>query len=160
MRHFLTYLSLFLLVFTLGCSNSEDADVNNPNNPDPEAGIPNDPERVDYDLSTVNNSGVTGVASFIPNEDGSTTIYIKLENASQGIHPATVNFGTLEEGGAIAITLNECECEVSETVVTQLNNGTAISFVEMMTFDGHLNVYESPTDGTVIAQANIGANAF
>lgn len=160
MKYFLASLSLALLVFTMGCSNSEDADVNNPDSQGPITEIPADPERVDYQLSSVNNSGVTGVASFIPNEDGTTTIYIDLENASQGIHPATVNFGTLEEGGAIAITLNECECEISETVVTQLDNGTAISFVGMMTFDGHLNIYESPTDGTVIAQANIGANAF
>ncbi|MCO5723337.1 hypothetical protein [Robiginitalea marina] len=154
------FLSVLLVIASLGCSKSEDADVNNPNLPGPDAGIPDDPERVDYVLSTSNGSGVTGLASFIPNDDGSTTIYIDLENASQGIHPATVNFGTLESGGAIAITLNECECEISETVVTQLDNGTPVTFVELMTFDGHLNIYESPTDGTTIAQTNIGANSF
>ncbi|MEJ2162647.1 MAG: hypothetical protein P8X60_04825, partial [Robiginitalea sp.] len=85
-------------------------------------------------------SSVTGVASFIPNDDGSTTVYIDLENASQGIHPATINFGSLEDGGTIAITLKECECEISETVVTQFDNGTPVSFVDLVTFDGHLNI--------------------
>jgi hypothetical protein len=150
-------LSLLLLI---GCSKSESVDINNPNTPDPDSGIPDNVERVDYALESFDNSGVTGTASFIPNEDGSTTVYIQLENASQGIHPATVNFGSTEDGGSIAITLSECECAISETLVTQLDNGTQVTFLELMGFDGHLNIYESPTDGTVIAQANIGSNAF
>jgi hypothetical protein len=154
------FLSVLLVIASLGCSKSEDADVNNPNAPGPDAGIPNDPERVDFELGSANGSGVTGIASFIPNEDGSTTIYIDLENASQSIHPATVNFGSLENGGTIAITLDECECEISETVVTQLDNGTPVSFLELMAFDGHLNIYESPTDGSIISHTNIGSNAF
>ena len=160
MKKFFVYLSLSFIMVALGCSTSEELDVNNPNNPDPDSGIPNNPERVDYELVSANGSLVTGIASFIPNSDGSTTIYIDLENASQGIHPATVNFGNLSDGGSIAISLNECECEISETVVTQLDNGTPITFVDLMTFDGHLNIYESPSDGTVIANTNIGSNAF
>ena len=160
MKKLTILLSLSFLIVALGCSKSEEVDINNPNNPDPESEVPSDPERVDYELFSVNDSGVTGVASFIPNEDGSTTIYIDLENASRGIHPATVNFGSLEDGGTIAVSLNECECEISETLVTQLDNGTPITFVELVTFDGHLNIYESPSDGTTIAQANIGSNAF
>jgi len=166
MKNLTIFLSLFLLVFSIGCSDSEDADVNNPNipntpegeNPAPE--IPDDPERVDYELASVNDSGVTGFASFIPNEDGTTTVYIDLENASQGIHPASINFGNADEGGTVAITLNECECEISETVVTQYDNGTPVTFLELVTFDGHLLIYESPSDATVIANTNIGSNAF
>ena len=150
-------LVLFLLI---GCSKSESVDINNPNIGDPDSEIPESVERVDYILESFDNSGVTGTAAFIPNEDGSTTIYIELENASQGIHPATLNFGSIDNGGSIAITLTECECAISETLVTELDNGTQISFVELMSFDGHLNIYESPTDGSIIAQSNIGSNAF
>jgi len=150
----------FLFLLLTGCSKSESVDINNPNSPDPDSEIPLSVERVDYILESFDNSGVTGTAAFIPNEDGSTTIYIQLENASQGIHPATLNFGSKDNGGSIAITLTECECAISETVVTQLDNGTAITFVELMSFDGHLNIYESPTDGSIIAQSNIGSNAF
>jgi hypothetical protein len=56
--------------------------------------------------------------------------------------------------------LEVCECAISETLVTQLDDGTPITFVELMTFDGHLNIYQSPTDGSLIATANIGSNAF
>jgi hypothetical protein len=76
------------------------------------------------------------------------------------LHPVTINFGDIESGGTIAITLETCECAISETEVTQLDNGTPITFVELMTFDGHMNIYQSPTDGTLIAAANIGSNAF
>ena len=160
MKKLTIFLSLSFLIVALGCSKSEEVDVNNPNNPDPESEIPSDPERVDYELLSANGSGVTGIASFIPNDDGTTTVYIDLENATQGIHPATVNFGSLEDGGTIAITLNECECEISETVVSQLDNGTPVNFLDLVTFDGHLNIYESPSDGSIIAHANIGSNAF
>lgn len=154
-------LPLSLVFFLLiGCSKSESVDINNPNTPDPDSEIPDNVERVDYVLDSYDDSGVSGIASFIPNEDGSTTIYIQLENASQGIHPATVNFGSTDNRGSIAITLSQCECAVSETLVTQLDNGTQISFVELMGFDGHLSIYESPTNGTIIAQANIGSNTF
>ena len=109
------YFGLLFLVIAFGCSKSEDADVNNPDSEGPIEEIPTDPERVDYNLLSANNSGVT---------------------------------------------LGVCECAISETVVTQLDNGTPITFVELMTFDGHLNIYQSPTDGTLIAAANIGSNAF
>lgn len=160
MRKSLLFLSLCFLILTLGCSKSEEADINNPNSTNGNSEIPDDVERVDYILSSTNNSGVTGIASFIPNDDGTTTVYIDLENATQSIHPATINYGSTEEGGSIAIELKECECEISETVVTQLGDGTPISFVELLTFSGHLNIYESPTNGTIIAQVNIGSNAF
>ena len=163
MKKVFLVFSLSFLALSIGCSDGEDADVNTPDNPDssePAPEIPDDPERVDYNLISVDGSNVTGVASFIPNDDGSTTVYIDLENASQGIHPASINFGSLEDGGTIAITLKECECEISETVVTQFDNGTPVSFVDLVTFDGHLNIYESPTDGSIIANTNIGSNAF
>ncbi len=167
MKKLTLIFSLFAMVVAIGCSDSsEDADVNNPNipsNPDgegPSPEIPDDPERVDYELFSVNDSGVTGFASFIPNEDGTTTVYIDLENASEGIHPASINFGNVDDGGTVAISLNECECEISETVVTQFDNGTPVTFVELITFDGHLVILESQSDATIIANTNIGSNAF
>ncbi len=150
---------LFFLVVLFGCSKSEEADVNNPNTPDPDSEVPSDPERVDYQLLSFNNSGVTGTASFIPNDDDTTTVYIELVGATQEEHPATINFGNVETGGAIAIELETCTCAISETVITQLDDGTPITFVELMNFDGHLNIFQSPTDATKIAVANIGANA-
>lgn len=154
------YFSLFFLVVAISCSKSEDADVDNPDSGGPIDEVPTDPERVDYNLLSANNSGVTGTASFIPNDDGSTTVYIELSGDTDELHPVTINYGNVESGGTVAITLEVCECAISETLVTQLDDGTPITFVELMTFDGHLNIYQSPTNGSLIATANIGSNAF
>lgn len=153
-----TYLILFLLSLAVSCSKNENADVDNPDggNPDP------DPvEQVVYDLLSVNDSGVTGTATLIRNDNGTSTIYIELENAQNGIHPAAVHNNSLEEGGTVAITLNECECAISETVITELDNGTSITFDQLNAFDGHINIYQSEANmDNVIAHANIGSNAF
>ena len=164
----LKYIFLPVLVLLLtGCdktgNDSESIIPEEPIIPNTEGSttqVPLDPERVDYILDSANGSGVEGVASFIPNDDGSTTIFIELENASTGEHPATINLGSVADSGEVAITLKTCTCQISETLVTELDNGTAITFVELMNFDGNLNIYESPSDGTVIAQTDIGSNAF
>jgi hypothetical protein len=122
--------------------------------------IPQDPERVDFDLASVNDSGIAGIAAFIPEDDGSTTVYIELTGTNQELHPATINFGDTESGGTAAITLNSCECRISTTKVTQYDNGISVDFAELMSFDGHLNIYQSPTDNTIVAHTNIGSNAF
>lgn len=173
MKKYSAYLTLFLMVFALSCSDDDAISTNddstiinetlNPSEPDgsgPLTEIPSDPERVDYPLSSVNDSGVTGTAAFIPNEDGSTTIYIELVDTIENIHPARVNFGSLDNPGAVAVTLNDCECAISETVVTQLDSGTDITFVEMMSFDGNLTILRSTSDSAIVADTNIGANAF
>lgn len=153
------HLALVCLLFlAVACSKSEPSDTNNPDGKDPE---PDPVESVTYDLNSVNSSGVTGTATLIRNNDGTSTIYIELENALDGVHPAAVHYNSIAEGGGVAITLNECECQISETVITELDNGTAISFDELMVFDGYLNIYQSEQNlDRIIAQANIGSNAF
>jgi hypothetical protein len=152
-------LALFGMLL-LSCSKSENLDINDADATDINDFIPDDVERVDYELTSKNNSNVTGMASLIRNNNGTTTIFIQLKNASEGLHPATVNLGNTESNGSVAITLERCECEVSETIISKLDNGNPITFDDLMGFDGHLNIYQSPSDGTVIAEANIGSNAF
>lgn len=151
-------LLILLMSFALGCSKSEDADVDNPigNDPDP------DPvELVTYNLMAVNNSGAAGTVKLIRNDDGTATFYIELTSAPAGLHPAAVHENSLEEGGPIAITLNACECLISETVITQLDDGTAITFDQLMVFDGYITIYQGSENlDIIIAQVNIGSNAF
>ena len=151
-------IALLLAVFS--CSKSDEISVTDPDSDGPITEIPQDPERVDFNLVSLNNSGIAGIASFIPREDGSTNVYIELTGTNQELHPASINYGEVNSGGAVAITLDACTCRISETVVTQLDDGTPIDLVELMQFDGHLNIYESPQDDTVVAQINIGSNAF
>lgn len=153
-------LLVLLLSFAFGCSKSENADVNNPDGKDPTPD-PDPVELVTYNLTAVNNSGAAGTAKLIRNADGTSTIYIELTNAPAGLHPAAVHQNSVEEGGPIAITLNACECLISETVITELDNGTAITFDQLMVYDGYINIYlGTESMDTIIAQANIGSNAF
>jgi len=158
MKVILKSLTLPIVILFLGCSKGESADVNNPDNTKPE---PEPVELVSYDLVSVRDSGVTGVAKLIRNSDGTSTIYIELQNAQDGYHPAAVHNNSVEEGGPIAITLNNCECMISETVITELDNGTAINFDQLMVFDGYINIYQGTESmDNIIAHANIGSNAF
>jgi hypothetical protein len=45
-------------------------------------------------------------------------------------------------------------------VVTQRNDGTSISYDELVEMDGHVNTHVSPTDATVTAEADIGGNVL
>ena len=147
-----------MLLLFLSCSKGEQADVNNPDSKEPE---PKPVELVTYNLTAVNNSGTTGTAKLIRNEDGTSTIYIELTNAPEGLHPAAVHENSLDVGGDIAITLNACECLISETVITELDNGIAITFDQLMVFDGYINIYQGTESmDSIIAHANIGSNAF
>ena len=151
---------ILLMSLALGCSKSEDADVNNPDGKDPTPD-PDPVELVTYNLTEVNNSGATGTAKLIRNQDGTSTIYIELTSAPEGLHPAAVHRNSLEEGGPVAITLNACECLISETVITELDNGIAITFDQLMVFDGYINIYlGAESMDNIIAHANIGSNAF
>ena len=111
-------------------------------------------------MISVDNSGIAGTVSFIPRDDGGTTVYIELTGTDQELHPASINFGDTESGGTVAITLESCTCRISTTAVTQFDNGVPVDFVELMGFDGHLNIYRSPSDNSIVAHANIGSNAF
>ena len=158
MKKSLLFLTAIAVLFS--CSKSDDIQVNDPDSDGPITEVPQDPERVDYDLVSLNNSGIAGTVSFIPGDNDQTTVYIELTGTNQELHPASINFGDVDSGGAVAITLDACECRISETVVDQLDDGTPIDFVGLMNFDGHLNIYESPEDDSVVAQVNIGSNAF
>ena len=112
-----------------------------------------------YQLTTLNMSGVGGTATFTENSDGTTFILIELEGTNTEEHPAFIRYNTFEEGGAKAITLKDCTCLISETVVTKLDGGTSINYDGLLKFDGHVAILASKEDDTVVAVANIGRNA-
>ena len=146
----LTPLLLLFIVFT-GCKKDDPKTVIDPVDPINE---------VVYQLTGVTNSNITGEARFVRNEEDATIVYIRLINASEELHPASIHFNSVEVGGNLAVTLNSCICFESETTITNLDNGTPISFDEFLLFDGHINVYESEVlNDVIIAQVNIGSNS-
>jgi len=116
-------------------------------------------DQIDYQLSPVNASGITGTATFTRDSNSNTTILIELTNANTDEHPANVHLNSAAEGGPIIITLEPCTCAVSTTVVTQLDDGTPIDFDKLLNLDGHIIIQESNANPDVVAVVDIGTNA-
>ncbi len=112
-----------------------------------------------YQLQAMDDSNVTGTATFVEDVDGKTKILLKLEGSTTDVHPAFIKYNSASEGGEIAITLKKCICDVGETIVTTLDNGEAIDYDGLLQLDGHISIAKSPQDlETVVSTANIGAN--
>lgn len=117
-------------------------------------------DQIEYNLTTMNDSGITGKATFTRDSNENTTILIELNNTNTDEHPAEVRFNSAAEGGPIAITLEPCTCAISTTVVKQLDDGTPIDFDKLLNLDGHVSILDSPANrDIVVATADIGINA-
>lgn len=115
-----------------------------------------------YQLNSVSNPDISGTAKVIDNEDNSITVELSLENTpSGGMHPAHIHFNTAAEGGDIAITLGTVDGSTGMSTVTfsALDDGTPITYEEVLDFDGYINVHASADDlATLVAQGDIGQN--
>ena len=115
-----------------------------------------------YQLNSVSDPGISGTAKFIQNEDGSVTVELSLAGTTAGnTHPAHIHVNTAVEGGAIAVTLEPVDgtTGTSTTTFSELDDMTPVSYVQMVDFDGYINVHFSAADlGTLVAQGDIGQN--
>tara|TARA_R110002051_G_C8521575_1_gene468058 strand:- start:7 stop:456 length:450 start_codon:yes stop_codon:yes gene_type:complete len=114
-----------------------------------------------FQLNAVSNSNISGTATFIIKENGITEVVLQISNSSTDIHPAKIYLNDATTGGEAVITLTsiDCDCESSTTMVSKLDNGTALSYEELVNFNGHLKIHQNANHmEVVIAQGNIGAN--
>ncbi|MFA0962651.1 CHRD domain-containing protein [Roseivirga sp. BDSF3-8] len=151
------YLGIFLIlpfVFA-SCDDDDDGNVN------PDDGLTG--EVVIYNLDERNGSGVSGTATFAERNDGSAIITLDLDGTSAGnSHPAHIHMNTAAETGAIVISLDAVNGDdgMSVTEVDETDDGTDISYEELIVYDGYINVHLSASDLTVVAQGDIGENAL
>ena len=140
MKTLLKLLLIIPIAFLTSCSNDDDLNTIF----DPFVG-----DTKTYQLVSVADPSISGEAKFIENVDGSTTVELQLSGTPVGgIHPAHIHFNTAAESGAIAITLESVNGDTgfSSTTVTALNDdqgGTAISYDDLLDFDGYINVHLS-----------------
>ena len=115
-----------------------------------------------FSLETKGNFGVSGIVKFIENIDSTLSIELDLQNTpADGIHPAHIHINTAAEGGDIALTLEAVNGDTgkSKTTVTTLDNGTLITYQDLLNFDGYVNVHLSTTElSTLVSQGDIGQN--
>lgn len=138
------------MTFLLSCQDDED------NNEGPD-------DEQTYSLNQVTESGISGDALFEKLSSGGTRITVNVTGSSAGeTHPMHIHQNSASEGGPIAISLTPVNGSTgtSVTEVTEMDNGTAITYEQLLDFDGYINVHLSPTElGTIVAQGNIGQNA-
>ncbi|GGG59685.1 hypothetical protein GCM10010976_33060 [Bizionia arctica] len=115
-----------------------------------------------YDVSSIYDNSVNGTAKFIKNDDNSTTVELKLTGIPTGIpHPASINYNTAAEGGAVAITLGTVNGDTGFSTISfsTLDDGTPITYDDLLGFDGYVNVlYSVDEPDNNIAQGDIGEN--
>lgn len=152
------------ILFMASCS-SDDGTITQPEpeTEEPETETPvTETSSKTYTLDSVANPDISGTAKFITFSNDSTVVELQLENTpSGGMHPAHIHFNTAAEGGDIALTLTTVDGSTGEssTHITALDDGTAITYEELLEYDGYINVHLSADElGTLVAQGDIGQN--
>ncbi len=120
-------------------------------------------ESTAYDLNGIADEAVSGTVTFYERENEETLIVISLTGTSEaGDHPAHIHQNDAATGGGIVIGLNNVNggTGMSRTNVTAFNNGTAVTYSELIVYNGYVNVHSSAAElATLVAQGNIGSNA-
>ncbi|MFH4966884.1 CHRD domain-containing protein [Gaetbulibacter sp. M240] len=115
-----------------------------------------------YALNTADVAGISGTATFEERVNGTTLITLALEGTPEGgSHPAHIHENDAATGGGIIATLNSVDgtTGMSKTQISALNNGTQVSYTDLLSINGYINVHLSDSDlATIVAQGNIGAN--
>lgn len=115
-----------------------------------------------YSLSEVDVLGITGTATFEERVNGETLVTVELLNTISGdSHPMHIHDNTAAEGGGIAVTLASVNgaSGLSKTNVSMKDDMTAITYDQLIDYDGYINVHNSANDlGTLVAQGDIGQN--
>ncbi len=116
----------------------------------------------EYQLSSADDPNISGVAVFTELDNNTTSITLTLSGTTDGgSHPAHIHANTAAEGGDIVVSLEPVDGSsgTSTTIVTSLDDGTAVTYDDLLNFDGYINVHLSADDlATLVAQGDIGQN--
>ncbi|MHB0756923.1 hypothetical protein, partial [Polaribacter sp. M15] len=115
-----------------------------------------------YTLNEKDVPGISGTATFYKRVDGSALATLNIMNTpAGGSHPAHIHNNDIATGGGIAFSFNAVNGDtgMSMTQVEQLDDDTAITYDEILTYNGYINVHLSTDNlATIVAQGNIGSN--
>lgn len=115
-----------------------------------------------YTLNSVADPSISGTATFKELSDNSIVVDLNLQNTPNGgSHPAHIHLNTAAEGGGIAVSLSPVDGSTgkSSTTFDALDDGTAVTYAQMLNFNGYINVHFSANDlGTIVGQGDIGQN--
>jgi hypothetical protein len=116
-----------------------------------------------YNLSQVDSSGVSGKVLFEKRRNNTSLVTITMDGTIPGeVHPARIHLGNINTvgGGPVVMELNSVNgtSGKSFTHVTNLVNGTTITYDNWIVYDGYLNILKSiGTPNVILSQGNIGS---
>ncbi len=116
-----------------------------------------------YDLESRDVVGISGTANFAERKNNTTLVTLNLIGTEAGgIHPAHIHANDVATTGEIIVGLNAVDgaTGISQTQVSTLVGGAAVTYEELLIIDAYINVHLSDEDlATIVAQGNIGVNA-
>jgi hypothetical protein len=136
-------------LFVTGCDDDDESE-------------PKAAEAKRYTLAALDGSGVSGTVTFSKQDESTTKATVQLTGTQAGdSHPAHIHSNGAATGGGIVLDFNPVDGATgrSETTVTQLNDGTPVTYEELIGYNGHVNVHKSSTElAVMLAQGDIGSN--
>jgi hypothetical protein len=108
-------------------------------------------------------TGINGTATFRERANGSTLAILEVQNTiPDSSHPAHIHANSAAVGGGIVISLTPVNGStgMSMTNIVALDDMTAITYAQLLTYNGYINVHLSMVQlGVIVAQGNIGSNS-
>jgi hypothetical protein len=116
-----------------------------------------------YPLDTVGNLGVTGTAKFEKRTNGKALVTVSLNNpVPTGSYPTAIHIGSVVNvgGGQIALTLNDLDGATGKSItsVRTLDAGDAVSYDNLLVYDGYLLVNQPQPNNSPLCKGNIGSH--
>jgi small nuclear ribonucleoprotein (snRNP)-like protein len=115
-----------------------------------------------YTLDSLGTKGLKGTATFTKRVGGHTLVALEVKGTAAGkTHLASFHANSAVEGGDVVKSLNSINGATGKslTTVRTLNNGTAVSYDQLMDFDGYINIHLDETaTSEVVAQKDFGGN--
>ncbi|MBT8232064.1 MAG: hypothetical protein HKO66_00925 [Saprospiraceae bacterium] len=119
-------------------------------------------EETTYNLNTVDIAGIDGTITFKERKNNFTLAVIELNGTPDGgMHPAHIHMNSAAETGGIWYSFNPVDGSsgVSNSDIRATDGGMALTYNDVITVDGYVNVHLSATElGTIVAQGDIGVN--
>lgn len=116
-----------------------------------------------YVLDTVGTIGVSGTVVFAQRANGNTLATVSLIGTlTGGVYPAAIYLGSVATVGGepVVVTLNPVQGALGKgfTTIRTLNSGTALTYNNLLVYDGYLAIQQSLTMPNIICQGNIGTH--
>lgn len=115
-----------------------------------------------FPIDELDDSGIFGEVTFLKTDDNSTLISIRLSGTQPGDrHPVRIHSTSPEQDGPVVRELNPVNGATgqSTTLVTNLEDGTATTYEDWVSFNGYILIHESEENMDIqVALGLLGEN--